>query len=554
SAVGGSNGRRGEIGARIEGVSARAPSWAGRIEGNLSRAASLSAPDYVLGNTGSAEWNLGAAVRRTSDRGTFDLTWHRYDFTGGVCWCQGAETAADFVARLDDPIPVGAEAWTPSYGIERANQEVSHDSVVARARLGARAPLTVTWAFQDDHRREYDRVRESITGPQYDFLLLSHAVEVAREHAEVELPHGALTGSMGAQGLLQDNVYRGLPLVPNFRAYGFGAFALERYTTPRAALELGARYDHLSRVAYLTEDAYDRNASRGTLGPDDCEVTDVSARCPAHYDTASVSMGGVWRAGPALEARIDLSTASRFPTADELYLNGSAPTSPVYALGDPSLGVETTAGASPTVAVALGPWTAEGSAWANVIDDFVYFAPTLDPSGRPQIDVTIRGAYPEWSFRPIDALFYGVDGGTELGADAVLGLALSGSIVRGTDRTTGGGLVMVPADRLRAVATARPHLRGVDAPYVSAELTAVARAANPGIDLAPPPDGYVLLGASAGARFEGRRAAVRVGVQVTNLLDAAYRDYTSLLRYSADEPGRDVVVRVAIEPNNWRSR
>jgi iron complex outermembrane receptor protein len=66
-------------------------------------------------------------------------------------------------------------------------------------------------------------------------------------------------------------------------------------------------------------------------------------------------------------------------------------------------------------------------------------------------------------------------------------------------------------------------------------------------DLAPPPPGYVLLGAEAGtaARLGGR--TIKLALQGTNLLDARYRDYTSLMRYFADQPGWSASARATIE-------
>jgi iron complex outermembrane receptor protein len=67
---------------------------------------------------------------------------------------------------------------------------------------------------------------------------------------------------------------------------------------------------------------------------------------------------------------------------------------------------------------------------------------------------------------------------------------------------------------------------------------------DPAADLAPPPDAYALLGAALGmkADLEGQR--LRFSVEGSNLLDARYRDYTSLLRYFADEPGLQLMVRL----------
>jgi hypothetical protein len=135
----------------------------------------------------------------------------------------------------------------------------------------------------------------------------------------------------------------------------------------------------------------------------------------------------------------------------------ASPTFPVYALGDPSLGPEATWGASPTLGLRL-PWVeAEVSANANYIDDFVYFAPEIGKDGSPAVDVTVQGAFPRFSYRPIDALFYGNDGGVTFGPEAVVGLRVQGALVRAIDAGTGGALVMIPADRVEATAKLSPR-------------------------------------------------------------------------------------------------
>ena len=65
-------------------------------------------------------------------------------------------------------------------------------------------------------------------------------------------------------------------------------------------------------------------------------------------------------------------------------------------------------------------------------------------------------------------------------------------------------------------------------------------------DLAPPPPGYFLLGAEAGAELHDRDRIFKVAVQGSNLTNARYRDYTSLLRYFADQPGWEAVLRLSL--------
>ena len=132
-------------------------------------------------------------------------------------------------------------------------------------------------------------------------------------------------------------------------------------------------------------------------------------RCPSQFQAASVSLGGIWQIVPDLaEFKLDLSSASRVPNADEAYMLSSAPTFPVYVYSDPSLGIETTWGISPTLGIQTFWLHAEVSGYANRIHDYIYFAPELDADGEPSFDVTIRGAFPRYSFRAIDAGFHGV--------------------------------------------------------------------------------------------------------------------------------------------------
>src|SRR5690606_20017227 len=130
--VGVSNGRRGVAAGRIDVVPGGAPGLTLRLEGSGSRGASISTPDYVLGNTGSATWNLGATVGARVDASTITASYRHYDFLGGVSFAVGADTPADFLGRLDDEVPVGAEGWDTTYAVERPYQEVGHDLALLR--------------------------------------------------------------------------------------------------------------------------------------------------------------------------------------------------------------------------------------------------------------------------------------------------------------------------------------------------------------------------------------------------------------------------------------
>ncbi|MGE0400222.1 MAG: hypothetical protein AB7T06_44530, partial [Kofleriaceae bacterium] len=60
------------------------------------------------------------------------------------------------------------------------------------------------------------------------------------------------------------------------------------------------------------------------------------------------------------------------------------------------------------------------------------------------------------------------------------------------------------------------------------------------------PDAYFLVGADAGASFKAGDETIKVALSGTNLTNARYRDYTSLLRYFADQPGWQLLLRASV--------
>lgn len=521
-----------------------------RLEGNAAVGASLSAPDYVLGNTASRTWNLGGAVGYRWDAGRIRASWHHHDLEAGVFYGVSNGTPADFQAQLARDVPVTAQLWSTSYVIDRPQQDVSHDVGLLRLDTdGAWGSLEATYALQLNRRQELEQVREIVVGPQYDFTLRTHSLDALYSHPTLGTSLGELTGGLGLQGIFQENVYRGYSLLPNHRSFGGGIFAIERLSLARIDLELGGRYDALSRVAFMNEDDHQRHVRRGSLDGTACAEAASGVRCPAAYDAASVSLGMLAHLVPGhLDLKLDLSSASRFPDVDELYLVGTAPSFPVYALGYPDLGVETSWGGSITGGLRLDALQAEVSGFGQRIDDYIYFAPELNEAGEPRFDVTIRGTWPRYAFEPIDAVVHGLDGSVQLGPHAPIGVEARGALVRSLDRASGSHLIGTPPDHLALNLVGRPGglgpLRDTEA-SISAELVARQSRTDPDADFAPAPGGYALLGASVDTTVG--RGGVRVGLQAHNLLNTPYRGYTSLLRYYADQPGRDVRIRVGAD-------
>lgn len=547
----------GSLAARAQGGTAGSQKLAWQIEGSGKRLAAPITPDYALENTSSAEWNLGATVgyrpgRLADDRGEVTLSYRHYHARLGVCGCLRMESSEDFFAQLEQDRPVDAHLYRSDFDIDRSYQEVDHDLFIVRARrpMPSFGTLTATYALQYDYRREFDVVRTA-TGPQFSFRLTTNDLDVGVAHNPLHLTdHLHLRGSFGLVGMVQVHDFGGLSLVPDHQALAGGAYLIERLVGHDYAIEAGVRYDATGRSASIARNDYLRLVRSDQLDMEACASEDGDRfLCDSRFHTLSASLGGQLQLSDPLSVKLDLSTASRPPNPDEQYLNGTSPTFPVLGLGKPDLAPETTYSASLTTSFNSARVAAEASAYSNYISDYIYFAPAIGEDGMPIFDVLIRGSFPRFVTRPVDALFYGFDGG--ISVRPVPSLQLDGqlSIVRARNLTDDSYLVFVPPDRARVAATyERENVLGLPRASASISGTYVARQNRFDIaaDLAPPPDGYFLLDAELGAETRVADQNVKIALQGTNLLNRRYRDYTSLLRYFADQPGWRLMLRLTV--------
>lgn len=553
--IGYANGLGGGVMGRIQLAPVATPGLALQLEGSAKRVQAPSTPDYPLDNTAEAEWSAGVSATYRGAGGVYQLSFRHFQTELGVCTCYSVDSASDFFAQLGRGRPLGSELYSADFAIGRPYQSVAHELALARARwtIGSLGTVTGTYALQYDDRREFDVVRRATKGPQFSFQLWTHDSEVVLEHTPIHLTeHLHLSGSAGAVGMLQSHAYSGLPLVPDHQGGGTGVYLTERLWGHDHEIEAGVRYDYLSRRASILGRDFSRLVRSGQLTQNTCGIPGADGdpvTCASAFHTVSASLGGLVRFTPSWSGKLDLSTASRPPNPDEQYLNGSSPSFPVVGLGQPDASAETSYSASATVSYSGRRVAAEVSAFGNYVADYLYFSPAMGPDGQPVFDILIRGAFPRFVTRGIDALFYGADGTVSVAPATWLELGAQASAVRARNLADASYLAFVPQDRLRSsVTVTKNSFLGLERATATFAGTYAARQSRFDVtaDLAPPPDGYFLAEASLGAETRAADHTVKVALQGQNIFGARYREYASLLRYFADQPGRQLMLRITM--------
>ena len=281
----------------------------------------------------------------------------------------------------------------------------------------------------------------------------------------------------------------------------------------------------------------------------ECDVREEWSKCDSTFNAGTLSLGALFRLSEEYVAKVDLSSATRMPTIDEQFINGTSPSFPIMARGRASLGPETSWSLSATLEANLSWLSGELSVYGSYIDDYIYLSPELREDGTVRTDVLITGRFPRFSYDPLDAVFYGVDANVKA-RFGPFDLEVQGSVVRARRTDRDQFLLFIPSDRVRTALTYNlPEVGPLIEPHMSVSTHYIARQYNvsPDVDFAPVPDHYVLLGGRIGTAFKWNAQRYTLDMEVQNALNTAYRDYTSLLRYYADEPGLQAFVRFGTE-------
>lgn len=495
-----------------------------RVQGSARYLGDSEAPAYALSNTGVREAGASAAIG-----------WHRSRYGGSVYYSWfGRELGilrASHIGNLTDlqsAIQSGVPWYIaePGYDIGPPRQTVQHHLLKAQAewRPGDRSQVEATYAYQADDRQEYDVRRGGRSDiPSIDLFLTTHTADVVLKHWLGERLHGKI----GANGAWQDNFNvpgTGIrPLIPNYARGNAGFFVLEHYpVNERIELEGGARME----VAMLNVSKYD----------------DAGVLLHARHEFANqaVALGMNWTVSDSLRLRFNLSTAYRPPNVSELYSEGLHHGAAAIERGDVDLnGERSVMGSIDLESAWLGSrLRVDATAYAHAIQGFIH----LLPAGY---ELTIRGAFPVFQYTATDAVIAGVDASVRYELSAQWSIRSRYSLVRGRDRVAGTALFLMPADRFEnALLFDRPVAGAWRALSVGITSTYVLRQTRfpDGVDFCDPPDAYHLLGLSIDVSRPIGRNELRIGVQGTNLLNAAYRDHLDRFRYYADARGADAVL------------
>lgn len=519
--LGGLNGRGGGVAGSLQGGVKGLDGVGWRVQGSGRAFGDQQAPAYVLSNTGLREGAFSASAGWRTHRNSVLVYYSWFQRELGILRAAHIGNLTD----LRNAIASGRPWYTApfTHAIDAPRQTVGHHLLKAEAGryLNEHDQLVLTYGYQRNERQEFDIRRGGRSArPALDLALATHTADLVYKHHLGRRVHGRF----GVSGLHQGNVNipgTGVrPLIPNYRKQSGGIFLLEHFPlNDRTELEAGARVEGTLLEVF----AYDAS---------NVFIT------PVHrFTNHALSIGLDHQLGNSLRLRANVSSAFRPPHVSELYSEGLHHGAAAIETGDPTLGSERAWKAVVDLSGSFlkGRLRMDLTLHGALVDGYI----GLLPAGQR---LTIRGAFPEFTYTATDARLYGTDLSVRFAITPRWALRSEWSLVRGHDVRNRSWLFQLPGDRtantLLFTPTGTDDRRGMELGLTSTVVLQQVRV--PVGDFMPSPGTYHLLGLSASVARPVGPGEIRFGVRGENVLNMAYRDYLDRFRYYADARGADV--------------
>lgn len=540
-----SNNRMGVFSGLLEGGVKKMPKMSWRLQSSVKKGGDYSAPDYVLSNTGVQELNFSGAVGlKAEDKGA-ELYFSSFNTEMGILRTAhtGSTENLDFSFRNEKPWYV--RDFT--YNIDAPRQKISHQlmKVSGYKKIAGIGTLNILYGGQYNQRKEYDIRRGGRSDkPALSLDLFSNVLDVFLEHKL-----GKLEGNIGVNGTYKDNSNvpetGTRPLIPNYRQVNAGLFLLEKYRNDKWLFEGGVRIDHqyLQVISRLTNQEL--------------------VKPQFNFTYVSGSFGASYYFNQYARISSHVGLAMRPPHVSELYSDGlhRGLASVEYGLLNQN-GFQTDA--SLVKKEISTKWTngfqfiknefsLELSAHLNHISNYVY----LRPNGTER---RASGVYVVFDYAQTEAFLTGIDGLLHWDVSKHIEYWVTFAYLYARDMANNDVLTFIPPAQMEHGLTYHTTLkrsqelfftlsapvvfRQTRAPITVYPTDAETYEGNKVYDFAPAPDGYILLNAGMGIKLPVKEHVLSISLDGENLLNKSYRVYMNRLRYFADEPGTNFMLRL----------
>jgi len=343
--------------------------WDVRYSEKQAHAYRNSADGYVY-NSGFSEKAVSGLLGISNWLGYSHLSLSYYHLTPGIVEGNRDKLTGKFlkpVILIDgtDGEALATNNDFTSYNHQMPYQQVSHYKAVWNNNiLMGDGSLKATIGYQQNRRQEFDNVLEP---HQYGLYFQLHTVNYDVHYQFPEVRGTNL--SVGVNGMYQNSLNKGKEfLVPEYRLFDAGAFAVAKKTIGKLNISGGLRFDNRSETGdalYLTQAGIKTSAS-------DPAAIERFSPFFGNFGGISGSLGATLQLDDSWDMKLNLSHGFRAPNIDELGSNGVHEGTIRYEIGNPKLKSENSLQLDYEIGFNTEHVSARVNLFANKISNYIY--------------------------------------------------------------------------------------------------------------------------------------------------------------------------------------
>ena len=437
--------------------------------------------------------------------------------------------------------PIVSENELNSYKITAIHQHIQHYKLYSTNNfIIGQSKLSLILGFQQNIRREFSHPEYPETAGLY--LLLNTTTYDLKYHFP-EFRNWEMT--IGVNGMIQNNTNKGTEfIVPNYKLFDAGPFALVRRIYDKLDISGGIRYDtrvFTNKALYTKPDpqtGFDMqvNSSEGANQP--------FYKFDTTFSGLSGSIGATYNLSKEVLIKSNIARGFRAPNIAELSANGIHPGTLIYQIGNtgfkPEFSLQEDLGISFTSNHVMG----KIEIFNNNISNYIFNQRLLNTRGQDSI--LVRGNQ-TFKYNQTKAQLYGCEASLDIHPHPLDWLHFENSVSvicalnkggNGVHLTQGSRyLPFIPPLHTRSElrANAKRKFKYLSSLYAKIEMEYYAKQDKVYTEnnTETPTAGYLLCNAGLGADITNSRGKVLVNINIlgNNITDVAYQSHLSRLKY-----------------------
>ncbi len=520
--IGFSNNRQGTLSGMLDGQFKKTPDLSWRLQGTLARGGNAKAPDYYLDNTGMQEYNFSGEIGYQKERYGISTFYSQYNSAFGIYRGSHNHNLRDIIDIFQGAVPPDTTGF--SYEILRPRQTAEHElfKVGSYFKPSDKGIIRATYARQFNRREEFDithgqAILDENLAPQLGLKLTTHSFDLSWDQAATS----QWESTIGMSVARKRNNFAGISFIPRYTSLLGGIYTIQAYTLGALQLEGGLRYDFENRDVELATETPTFN-----------------------YNNISYNLGANYRISNFWHLNANIGRAWRATTVAELFSDGVNHGEAAVELGNPDLDSERVL--SSMVGLKYNNFKGLRSnltVYYKQFQNYIYLAPASYPT------LTIRGIFPTYHYEQAKARFTGADFDAEIPIRNGFSTFFRGSVLRAYNQTADDDLILIPPNNFAYGVKYQISNEGpLDQSFIRVAMQHYSRQNHfpDSTDIILPPDAYQLLQIDAIARLQLKKQPIYIGFSIYNALNRTYRSYLNRMRYFADEPGRNVAIRLKV--------